>query len=151
MSQDQDHPRQDSQQIAEPDAAAATKNTGPRLARARPRPDPNRSPIPDGLDDMADGIFEQGFVATDTRWSNAAKEFLTVPDIKTRLETLKLFLAYRHGMPIQRQIRIESGFKDRETELLETARTPSGRALLLKMGVIDANWIKHNLPDLKTT
>ncbi len=150
MNQDPDHQHQKSHQIAEPDAAAATNNTGPRLARARPPADPNRSPIPAGLEDMADGIFEQGFVATDTRWSNAAKEFLTVPDIKTRLETLKLFLAYRHGMPIQRQIRIEGAFKDRHTELLETARTPTGRELLLKMGVIDAAWVKLNLPDLKS-
>lgn len=149
MNQDQDHERQDSQQIAEPAPAAKTKKFGPRLARARGGNDPNRSPVPPGLDDMADGIFEQGFVATDTKWSNTAKEFLTVPDIKTRLETLKLFLAYRHGMPIQRQIRIEGAFKDRHTEMLEMARTPSGRDLLLKMGVIDADWLKRNLPDLK--
>jgi hypothetical protein len=125
---------------------AETKGS-PRLARARPAADPNRSPVPAGLDDLADGVFEQGFRATDTRWSNSAKEFLTIPDIKTRLDTLKLYLSYRHGMPIQRQIRIESGFKDRQTEMVEIARTPSGRELLLKMGVIDAGWLKEHVPD----
>jgi hypothetical protein len=142
----QDHQPQEAPQTAEPEPAKETQGS-PRLARARPAADPNRSPVPAGLDDLADEVFEQGLVATDTRWSNAAKEFLVIPDIKTRLETLKLYLSYRHGMPIQRQIRIEAGFKDRQTEMIEIARTPSGRELLLKMGVIDAGWLKEHVPD----
>jgi len=142
----QDHQPQEPPHTAEPVPAKETRSN-PRLARARGLSAPDRSPVPEGLDELADGVFEQGLAASDTRWSNTGKQFVTVPDIKTRIDTLKLYLAYRHGMPIQRQIRIESGFKDRQTEMVEIARTPSGREMLLKMGVIDAGWLKENVSD----
>lgn len=98
------------------------------------------------LDAQAAQTYRDGFNATEGRWNAKEGKHDTVPDMKTRLETLKSYMAYRHGMPLQRQLVIERSLKDRETELKEVAATPSGRTLLLKLGAISPEWLEKHLP-----
>jgi hypothetical protein len=88
-----------------------------------------------------DAAIKLGLNAMVGRWNGQMQMFENIPDAKTRLEAAKLALAYSEGMPVQRQLRIEGAFKDRHAEMLEVARTPSGRKLLLAMGAIDDDWL----------
>lgn len=116
------------------------KNGGPR---ARPR---DRGAVVPDLDAQADKIFVEGMTAHELKWNNGTQSFDEYPDTKTRLDALKLYMAYKHGLPVQRIVRIETGFKDRNTELVQMASTPSGRDLLLKAGIITEEWIAKNVP-----
>lgn len=88
-----------------------------------------------------------GLRAMTGRWNNKSQKFEDIPDVKLRVETAKFFAAYDEGMPIQRQIVLEMGHKDRETELIEIAGTPSGKKMLLSIGLITPEWLAKNLPD----
>jgi len=115
--------------------------------RSRPRDGGREGAVvvPD-LDERADQLFREGMDAMEKKWSAKEQCYHESPDTKTRVETLKLYMAYRHGLPIQRIVRIEQDFRDRHAELLTLARTPSGRATLLKLGLITDEWLSQNLP-----
>lgn len=121
------------------------KENAKKDGSSRARATPVESVVPD-LDDEAERIFREGMVAMDGRWSAKEQCYHETPDTKTRLATLQLYLAYRHGLPVQRIVRIEHAFKDRHAELLELAQTPSGRDMLLKSGLITPEWLAKNLP-----
>ena len=90
---------------------------------------------------VGSAAIQLGLTATAGRWNGQLQQFEDRPDAKTRLEAAKLWLSYSEGMPVQRQLRLEAAFKDRHAEMLEVARTPSGRKLLLAMGAIDDDWL----------
>jgi hypothetical protein len=102
--------------------------------------------MPSNLGNMAADIWRQGFLATEGRWDATQQCFIDIPDTKLRLETLRLFLAYAHGLPVQRQVRVQGGFIDHHEEKLSLARSDHGRKMLLAMGVIDENWVRKYLP-----
>lgn len=113
--------------------------------RAGPRATGGDEVAPD-LGGLPAGIWAQGFNATEGRWNAATKTWDEVPDIKMRMKTMELWLAYRHGLPIQRQVRVQQGFVDLHAELLEIASTEHGRRMLMAMGAIDAQWEQKYLP-----
>lgn len=97
---------------------------------------------------LARSIIE-GFTATLRLWDGTAKRHYEAPDVRTRLETAKLYLNYRLGMPVQMMLKVESSsFKDREQELVDMAKTPSGRTMLLRMQVIDETWLANHAKQL---
>lgn len=103
--------------------------------------------VPD-FDPRMEIIFERGFEATRNVWNGRTQTFDKEPDVPAQIKTLELYLKYRLGMPPQMVVKLDAaGFKDRQTELLELARTPSGRDALLKLGLIDQTWLEKNLPD----
>lgn len=134
------------QQSGQPDEV--TVKLGPQTVRLRASAPATGEGevVPDRLTDTAEGIWMQGFTATEGRWNASMQCHVDVPDIKSRLKTLELWLAYRHGLPIQRQVRLTQGHVDRHAEMLEMARTAHGRSMLLAIGAIDANWLTKYLP-----
>lgn len=82
--------------------------------------------VPD-LDAEAAEVFAQGM--------RACFKGSSTPDVRTRLETLKLYLAYRHGLPVQRMIKITGGVETLEDKLAEVSRTPEGARMLDLLGL----------------
>lgn len=111
---------------------------------------PGRTVLPN-YDEKMQEAFEVGFNAVVYLWDATLQKHYERPDAKTRLETAKLYLAYRMGMPAQMILKLDAnGFKDRQVELLELARTPAGREALLRAGLISEDWIIKHLPANET-
>jgi hypothetical protein len=75
------------------------------------------------------------------------KSYIQVEDSMAQISAAVAILNQAIGLPIQRQVRIQQVFIDRQEELLEIARTDHGRKMLLGMGAIDAGWLKQNFPN----
>ena len=127
--------------------------TAPRPSHARDRGHGKPSAmdiLPDRDETMAKRL-EEAMSATEQKWSNKDQTFVEFPDHRTRLDALKTCLAYRLGMPAQMRINIEaSGFKDQQTEMVELARSPMGRQMLLRAGVIDEQWLERHVPEVSS-
>lgn len=124
------------------EAAALAKPETRQEEQAGPRLRARGGGLPVGdYSTEVDAAIQLGLTATAGRWNGQLQQFEDRPDAKTRLEAAKLWLSYSEGMPVQRQLRLEAAFKDRHAEMLEVARTPSGRKLLLAMGAIDDDWL----------
>ena len=128
----------------EAETAEDQKTSGPARGAREGGEGGERAAVPD-YDGLCDEALRLGLEAMAYTWDNKAQKHVVLgPDVRARLDAAKLYLSYRHGMPLARQLVIEGTFKDRETELIEAARTPSGREVLLKIGVIDAEWLTRN-------
>jgi hypothetical protein len=98
------------------------------------------------LDAQAVETFRAGFSAERLVWNTAARAYVGVPDIWARLTTLKTYLEFRSSMPKRLRARVAADFKGRHRELLEISATPAGRALLLKIGAVNEDWLRRYAP-----
>jgi hypothetical protein len=105
--------------------------------------------LPD-LDQKCADEIENALNATTKTWSPVSKSWVESPDTRTRLEAIKLFYAYRHGMPVQRVVKIEANFRDNDEQLLTLVQSsPEARAELIKAGVVTEEWIATKAKGLK--
>lgn len=86
--------------------------------------------------------------ATKRFYDKDAKAYVEVPDWIARITASNSISHQAIGMPVQRILKQEVPFKDRNTELLDMARTPSGRDMLLRMGLITPEWLEKHKAEL---
>lgn len=147
-------PKKDNDVILDHIKSKAKENEGQvkltNIAPSRVTPAKDSGPnLPDLEEAVADVIIA-GFAAEDRRWDQGTKSWEIFTDHKTRLEFCKLYLAYRHGMPVQRQIKIEASFRDNDEQLLALAKSsPEARRELIRAGVITEQWIEAKAKKLK--
>ena len=102
------------------------------------------------LDEKAADVLERGMKAQAKQWDVNAKDWVYCDDIRAQLEAVKLFYAYKFGMPVQRQIKIEANFKDNEEQILALVQSsPEAKRELIKAGVISESWIETKAKRVK--
>jgi hypothetical protein len=84
--------------------------------------------------------------ATKRFYDKDAKCYVEAADNMARIAAANSICAQAIGLPVQRIVRQTMTFKDRQTELLELAWTPSGREMLLRAGIISPPGLKNMLP-----
>ena len=102
------------------------------------------------LDALASEVLERGMKAKTRIWDVNKKDWIEHDDIRAQLETVKLFFAYKHGMPVQRTIKIEATFRDNEDQLFALVQSsPEARKELIRAGVITEEWLESKAKKLK--
>ena len=121
------------------------------IARAqRPAKSAEASLVLPQLDEKAADVLERGMKAQSKMWDVNAKCWVYFDDIRAQLEAVKLFYAYKFGMPVQRQIKIEANFKDNEEQILALVQSsPEAKRELIRAGVISEDWIETKAKKIK--
>ena len=92
-------------------------------------------------------VWREAMWATRRTFDLATKQWIIEPDDKTRIAASQIFAAYREGLPVAKVEAMVVSFTDNTDDLYRIASTPSGRAGLLKAGLINEDWLRaKNLP-----
>ena len=97
--------------------------------------------------EQAKNALLRNLTATKRFFDKQTKSYIEVDDPMAQIAAATQIINQAVGMPVQRQVRVDAVFKDRQQELLEVASTPTGRAFLLHNGLISEEWLAAHLPD----
>ena len=79
-------------------------------------------------------VLVKNLRATKRMWSQAAGDFVEIPDGPTQVESAKIMLAYGIGQPVQRVISMTNPEDDNEKDLmLKLRQSPALREAIQKM------------------
>jgi hypothetical protein len=102
------------------------------------------------LDNKCAKAIERALSAKCRHYDPLSKKWTVSDDVRAQLEAVKLFYAYKFGMPVQRQIRIEANFKDNDEQLFALVNSsPEARKELIAAGVVTEHWIEAKAKKLK--
>ncbi|HEY3900839.1 MAG TPA: hypothetical protein VGM54_19670 [Chthoniobacter sp.] len=143
---------------AKPGDRANGEKDSPPLARARKKETGALTRVPNGVlaqtwtnEELAEAkaTLLRNLTATKRFYDKDEKCYVEVPDPTAQIAAAVAICNQAVGLPVQRILRQEIPFKDRHTELLELARTPSGRAFLLKAGLVSEEWLAAHAAELE--
>ncbi len=122
-----------SNQKGHPDASEVPQNaflsTEPQLPRRRFSKRLNDILNDDDLDNAMEAI-RRALKAQKKHWDGVAKEMVAEPDYKVQLDAAKTVLAYREGMPIQRQVVVSEAFESLRDAIIAAEHSPEARKLI---------------------
>jgi len=99
--------------------------------------------------ELAKATLLRNLTATKKFFDKDTKSYIEVPDPTAQITAARTIMDQALGLPVQRIMRQDVPFKDRHTELIELARTPSGRAFLLKADLVSEEWLAAHAAELK--
>jgi hypothetical protein len=76
------------------------------------------------------GVIRTGLQATKSHWDGVAKRMVEEPDFKTRMEAAKTIVAYKEGMPVQRQMVVQESYESLRDMLRAADHSDEARRLL---------------------
>lgn len=86
--------------------------------------------LDDGDLELAVDTIRGGLKANKSHWDGVAKQMVVEPDYKTRMDAAKTVLAYKEGMPVQRQVVISESFESLRDALAAATHSPEARRLI---------------------
>ena len=81
------------------------------------------------MDDAVSAI-RRSLKAKKTHWDGVSKKMVEEPDYKIQLDAAKTVLAYREGMPVQRQVVVSKAFESLRDATLAAKHSPEDRKLI---------------------
>ena len=81
------------------------------------------------LDDAVSAI-RRSLKAKKTHWDGVSKKMVEEPDYKIQLDAAKTVLAYREGMPVQRQVVVSEAFESLRDAIFAAKHSPEARKLI---------------------
>jgi hypothetical protein len=80
--------------------------------------------------DNAVSVIRRSLKAKKTYWDGVAKKMVEEPDYKIQLDAAKTVLAYREGMPVQRQVVVSEAFESLRDAIFAAKHSPEARKLI---------------------
>jgi len=84
----------------------------------------------DGDLEEAVNTIREGMKANKTHWDGVAKRMVTEPDFRIRLEAGKTVLAYKEGMPVQRQVVMQESFESLRDAIMAADHSDEARKII---------------------
>jgi hypothetical protein len=86
--------------------------------------------LDDGDLELAVDTIRGGLKANKSHWDGVAKQMVIEPDYKIRMDAAKTVLAYKEGMPVQRQVVIAESFESLREALTAATHSPEAMRLI---------------------
>jgi hypothetical protein len=83
-------------------------------------------------EDLSEAVsaIRQSLKAKKSSWDGVAKKMVVAPDYKIQIDAAKTILAYREGMPIQRQVVVSEAFESLRDAIIAAEHSPEARKLI---------------------
>jgi hypothetical protein len=86
--------------------------------------------LDDGDLELAVETIRGGLKANKSHWDGVAKQMVIEPDFKIRMDAAKTVLAYKEGMPVQRQVVIAESFESLREAIAAATHSPEAMRLI---------------------
>lgn len=86
--------------------------------------------LDDGDLELAVETIRGGLKANKSHWDGVAKQMVIEPDFKIRMDAAKTVLAYKEGMPVQRQVVIAESFESLREAIAAATHSPEALRLI---------------------
>lgn len=86
--------------------------------------------LDDGDLELAVDTIRGGLKANKSHWDGVAKQMVIEPDFKIRMDAAKTVLAYREGMPVQRQVVVAESFESLREAIAAATHSPEAMKLI---------------------
>lgn len=96
--------------------------------------------------ELAKATLMRNLFASKRFFDKSSGSYIDVPDGATQIAAAVAICNQALGLPLQRMVKMDMTFKDRHSELMDAAATPSGREMLLRAGLIDREWLGKYFP-----
>ena len=83
-------------------------------------------------EDLSEAVsaIRQSLKAKKSSWDGVAQKMVEGPDYKIQIDAAKTILAYREGMPIQRQVVVSEAFESLRDAIIAAEHSPEARKLI---------------------
>jgi hypothetical protein len=78
-------------------------------------------------------VYREAMNATTRMWDVNEKKLIEFPDHKTRVAAANMVAAYKEGLPVQRQIRLDAKFGELKDKVAAFKRSPAAQDFLLRL------------------
>lgn len=130
-------------------AVIGSKNSRARAYNEKTKESqPNRGSFKKRLSDLLDdGDLDEAvetirgaMKANKTHWDGVAKRMVEEPDFRIRLEASKTILAYKEGMPVQRQVVMQESFESLRDAIMAAEHSDEAKRIIETEMLTLKNW-----------